>query len=888
LNEQKTAKATAEFFAGKGVAYTDETRTTRVSVKDFTTGKVAMFGTSYVGALPIMAAVAGAEGLVAISPDSSPGSWYEYYRANGGYKGPAGYPGEDTDIHAKFNYSSMNYSHADNPRICDPVFESLEQTQDRASGNYSDFWEVRNYAKTIKNWNVGVLIEGGFRDWNVMFKHQSLMIEQLKAHNKNWQAWLHQQGHGNSHPTSLIRNLFFTHYLYGGAPAGGEQKVWVKPSIPLERTGTNWNNVQPEEFPTWPVPGAEDVTLNLAPGEGQEMGSLSFAPNSDIAKVESLTDKTRDYAEADGPIYTGSSNAINYPYSFGNSTTSDTPFTTIAGDTAVTGHRLIYASDPIARDVRLSGTPKVSLNMALMNRTKANVSVLLVSYPAPGEEGSNINSNPQVVSRGWVDPQNRTSLYVDDPITPGEFYQISWTLDPKDYILTAGSRLALVVLSTDPGYSVRPVDGTELAVRPALSSLTLPLVGGSFEFKQNLVGQLASLEVVPSATEVVAGDDVTVEVSGVGAEGASFGDLTAEAVLSSSEASDVIDGVQVTGTKAGARTVTAQVGRLSATFELTVTPGPVIAATGLEAGFAPASLDGQSLLAGTSGQTIEVAKATGRDVHGNPIDLGAPVVASSDPSDKVTGSKIVLGDPGLRTITVTAGGLSRTYTAYVGAVAAPKPTETPVENPGAIQTPQAELQTAPVVGAKLSGLAVTTVNRGTLDVSVVAPKSVHGSAVTVIFGTKSVVRRLGADGKVTVKLPKVAPGKHRVVVVFEGAPGVTPLTSTIGWVTVTKPAAKTVTVKPVAKTAKAGKAKFTVRVSHPGVQAATGKVTVKITKNGKTVTTKSYRLRTADKGKTTITIPKLVKPGTYTVKATYAGNTILATKNTKPTKITIK
>ena len=112
LNEQLGAKAAAEFFAGKGVAYTDETRTTRVSVADWTTGKVAMRGASYVGALPIMATIQQAEGLVAINPDSSPGSWYEYYRANGMYKGPARYAGEYADIHAKANYSSKVFSHA--------------------------------------------------------------------------------------------------------------------------------------------------------------------------------------------------------------------------------------------------------------------------------------------------------------------------------------------------------------------------------------------------------------------------------------------------------------------------------------------------------------------------------------------------------------------------------------------------------------------------------------------------------------------------------------------------------------------------------------------------------------------------------------------------------
>ncbi|MDR1427603.1 MAG: hypothetical protein LBJ08_07595, partial [Bifidobacteriaceae bacterium] len=296
--EQAAAKAAVEWFAGYGTAYTDESRTQVVSAASWSAGKVGMLGTSYEGTLPIMAAAAGARGLKAIMPDSAIGSWYEYYRANGTYRAPGGYPGEDTDIHAKFNYSSMAYSHSADPAICQPIFTALENAQDRASGNMSAFWEERDYTGTVPNWDTAVFIEAGFRDWNVMAQHSARLIEALKANNKNWQAWFHQQGHGHSHPTPEIRNAFFTHYLYGGAPSGGEQRVYLYPSTPLEQSTTNWAAVEPEEFDTWPVPGTQAVTLNLAPATGVEPGSLTFDTKAGIGAVQSFTDETAGYGNS--------------------------------------------------------------------------------------------------------------------------------------------------------------------------------------------------------------------------------------------------------------------------------------------------------------------------------------------------------------------------------------------------------------------------------------------------------------------------------------------------------------------------------------------------------------------------------------------------------------
>jgi len=142
----------------------------------------------------------------------------------------------------------------------------------------------------------------------------------------------------------------------------------------------------------------------------------------------------------------------------------------IQGPDAAHPNRLIYRSPVLSRDVRISGTPRVSLRMAIENRNAANLTAVLVDY---GPESA------VMVTRGWMDPQNRDSLSRSEPIKRGREYPFRWDLQPDDYVFRAGHRIGLVVVSTDFDYTIRPLPGTELALDPGASELSLPVVGGS-------------------------------------------------------------------------------------------------------------------------------------------------------------------------------------------------------------------------------------------------------------------------------------------------------------------------------------------------------------------------------------------------------------------------
>jgi hypothetical protein len=134
-------------------------------------------------------------------------------------------------------------------------------------------------------------------------------------------------------------------------------------------------------------------------------------------------------------------------------------------------NRLVFKSAALTAPIRISGTPSVSLRLAT-SKPKANATALLVSYPA-GE------GNGTIISRGWMDPENRTAIDLTEPVTPGTMYRLNFDLQPKDSVVAAGRQLGIVLLSSDREYTIRPLPGTQLTVDVGESSATVPVVGGA-------------------------------------------------------------------------------------------------------------------------------------------------------------------------------------------------------------------------------------------------------------------------------------------------------------------------------------------------------------------------------------------------------------------------
>ena len=129
----------------------------------------------------------------------------------------------------------------------------------------------------------------------------------------------------------------------------------------------------------------------------------------------------------------------------------------------------------LAEPVHLSGWSRITLRVA-SSKPAANLSVYLVSLP--WIEGGR-NPRGGVVTRGWMDPQNHSSLTDGEPLVPGRFYDLSFNLQPDDEIIPAGQQIGLMIFSSDRDFTLWPTPGTELTVELDATSIELPVVGGA-------------------------------------------------------------------------------------------------------------------------------------------------------------------------------------------------------------------------------------------------------------------------------------------------------------------------------------------------------------------------------------------------------------------------
>ena len=139
-------KNVIDWLNGRCRAFTDHTRKRQVKA-DWSNGKVATTGISYLGTMSNGLATTGVDGLEVIIAEAGISSWYNYYRENGLVTSPGGYPGEDFDSLAELTYSrnllAGDYIRGNEAHQAD--LEKVKEQLDRKTGDYNQFWHDRNY-----------------------------------------------------------------------------------------------------------------------------------------------------------------------------------------------------------------------------------------------------------------------------------------------------------------------------------------------------------------------------------------------------------------------------------------------------------------------------------------------------------------------------------------------------------------------------------------------------------------------------------------------------------------------------------------------------------------------------------------------------------------------
>lgn len=395
--EALAAKSVIDWLNGRAKAFDKNGKKVKA---DWANGNVGMTGTSYDGTLPIMVATTGVEGLKAIIPVAAISSWYDYYRANGLVVNPGGYIGEDADILGYFIVRKG---------ACRNVIENITKIQGRENGDFTTFWQERDYLPYVKNIKAATFIIHGQSDWNVKQKHAIQLWEALEGVAPR-RMFLHKGGHSSTynHGVPAKVEAWFAHFL-----EGEENGITSGPQVEVE------------------LPDGSLVTQEEWPNEKTQTKRLYFSKSS-LVETASAVEKVKIT-------------------DMGQTVKMDS---LVADASAKNEGRVIFLSDALTQNTLLSGTSKVTLNLSILNRKAANITVAVVEYSASGKA--------KIITRGWADPQNYRDMSGGELLTPGQNYEMSFVLEPKQYRFSKGSRIGIALASTDYDYTLRPSRGTEI------------------------------------------------------------------------------------------------------------------------------------------------------------------------------------------------------------------------------------------------------------------------------------------------------------------------------------------------------------------------------------------------------------------------------------------
>ena len=436
-NESLAPKAVIDWLCGRVSGYTTPYGS-EIVVAYWSTGKVGMTGTSYNGTLPLAAATTGVEGLEAIIPIAPNTSYYHYYRSNGLVRSPGGYLGEDIDVLYDFIHSGDESKRAFNNKTIRDT--EMKNGMDRITGDYNDFWAGRDYLNQMKPMKAALLMAHGFNDWNVMPEHSYRISKRAKEMGIPTQIYYHQNGHGGPPPMKMM-NRWFTRYLHGIENGiENDAKAWI--------VRENDSKQYPTAYTDYPNPEATPVVLYINAGTSS-YGRLSLE-NSSSKGQETFSD-----------------NASFSATSLAQSTSSN--------------HRLLYVSEILKEDLHISGLASITIKAA-SSKPAVNLSVYLVSLPWNKNKGAKITEN--IITRGWADLQNNSSLSKSSPLISDKFYKMTFDLQPDDQIIKKGQQIGLMLFSSDSEYTLLPRPGTELTIDLKETMITLPIVGGKSAFKK--------------------------------------------------------------------------------------------------------------------------------------------------------------------------------------------------------------------------------------------------------------------------------------------------------------------------------------------------------------------------------------------------------------------
>ena len=447
-------KNVIDWLNGRCRAFTDHSRERQVKA-DWSNGKVATTGLSYLGTMSNGLATTAVEGLEVIIAEAGISSWYNYYRENGLVTSPGGYPGEDLDSLDELTYS-RNLLAGDYIRGNDAhkaSIEKLKKNLDRKTGDYNQFWHERNYLLNAHKVKAEVVFTHGSQDWNVKPLHVYQMFNAL--------------------PNNIKKHLFY----HNGAHVyiNNWQSIDFRESMNALLTQKLLGQETEYQLPTviWQDNTAEQTWLALK-DFGNQVEHKTFTLGTEEAIIQNRYQDSdferfgKSYPTFNNELYQGKVNQI----------TIDLPVT-----------ENIHLNGRIKLNLRL----KSSINKGLLSAQLLELGEKKYLHPYPGilsvrtlDNGryhmlDNLFELPysqsaqRVITKGYLNLQNRDGLLDIKEVTPNEWMEFQLVLQPTIYKLQKGDTLRLVLYTTDFEITVRDNSDYHLTVDSSQSSMQVPV-----------------------------------------------------------------------------------------------------------------------------------------------------------------------------------------------------------------------------------------------------------------------------------------------------------------------------------------------------------------------------------------------------------------------------
>ena len=446
-------KNVIDWLNGRCRAFTDHTRKRQVKA-DWSNGKVATTGISYLGTMSNGLATTGVDGLEVIIAEAGISSWYNYYRENGLVTSPGGYPGEDFDSLAELTYSrnllAGDYIRANEAHQAD--LEKVKEQLDRKTGDYNQFWHDRNYLLNAHKVKAEVVFTHGSQDWNVKPLHVYQMFHAL--------------------PDNIRKHLFFHHgaHVYMNNWQSIDFRESMNALLSKKLLGLDsgyqlptviWqDNTAPQTWQSLDGFGKQDELHTFSLGTEEKVIQNQYS-QKDFERY----DKT--YQTFNTELYQGKANQITIDL-------------------------------PVNQDIHLNGRVELKLRVkSSTNKGLLSAQLLelgqkkyLQPYPAVLSARTIDNGryhilenlcelpfNPsaqRVITKGYLNLQNRSELLRIEAIQPNEWMDFKLELQPTIYKLQKGDTLRLVLYTTDFEITIRDNTDYHLTVDLAQSTIIIP------------------------------------------------------------------------------------------------------------------------------------------------------------------------------------------------------------------------------------------------------------------------------------------------------------------------------------------------------------------------------------------------------------------------------